>query len=133
GVETSEPYTDLRLIEFMLATPPQDQIYPGQRKFLLWAAMDGLLPEPVRQRKEKGRIARILFQGITHSRDALRDMVLQTPELLSPYINAEALATALDRVAWGDTVHQAAFLSALALVFWVHRLPWAGGRLLCEP
>ncbi len=133
GVETSEPYTDLRLIEFMLATPPQVQIHPGQRKFLLWAAMEGLLPEPVRQRKEKGRIARILFQGIAHSRDALRDMVLQTPELLSPYIDAEALAAALDRVAWGDTVHQAAFLSTVALVFWAHRLPWAGGRLLCEP
>ncbi len=133
GVETREPYTDMRLIEWMFATPPQYLIRPGQRKFLLWAAMEDILPEPIRQRREKGRIARILFRGVADYRDALRELILHMPELLSPYIDAELLAVSLDRVALGDDVHQSTFLSALALVFWAHRLPWAGGRLSSEP
>ena len=131
GLETREPYTDLRLIEFVLATPPHYQIRPDQRKFLLWASMEGLLPEPVRQRKDKGRVSRVLFRGVANHRDALREYILHMPELLSPYIDAELLAASLDRVALGDDVHQPTFFSVLALVLWAHRLPWAGGRLLC--
>jgi asparagine synthase (glutamine-hydrolysing) len=133
GLETCEPYTDLRLIEFMLATPPQYQIRPDQRKFLLRAAMEGLLPEPVRQRKDKGRVSRVLFRGIAGSRDALREHILHLPDMLSPYIDAELLAASLDRVALGDDVHQPTFFSALALVLWAHRLPWSGGMLSGSP
>jgi len=35
----------------------------------------------------------------------------------------------VDRVALGDTVQQSTFFSALALILWAHRLPWAGGSL----
>jgi len=133
GLSTREPYTDMRLIEWMLATPPQYQIRPGQRKFVLWASMEGILPEPIRQRKEKGRVSRILFRGVADYRDALRELIVHVPEILSPYLDAELLAASLDRVALGDDIHQPTFWSALALVLWAHRLPWAGGRLTSWP
>jgi asparagine synthase (glutamine-hydrolysing) len=129
GLETREPYTDLRLIDFVLATPPQYQIRADRRKFLLWASMDGLLPEVVRQRKEKGRISRLLFRGVAQHQRILRELIHEMPAILLPYLDTERLARSVDQVALGATVDQPTFFSALALVVWAHRLPWAGGTL----
>jgi asparagine synthase (glutamine-hydrolysing) len=129
GLEVREPYTDLRLIEFLLACPAQYQIRPGMSKFLLREAMRDILPEPIRVRHDKGRIARLLFRGIAGQRKALRELIGHPPDAIVPYLDSQRLLEALDRVALGDDVYQVTFLSALSLVIWAHRLPWAGGQL----
>jgi asparagine synthase (glutamine-hydrolysing) len=129
GLEVREPYTDLRLIEFLLACPAQDQMRPGVSKFLLREAMRGRLPEPIRTRRDKGRIARLLFRGIAEQHKALRELIGHLPDAIRPYLDSTKLLLVLDRVALGDDVNQVTFLSALALVIWAHRLPWAGGEL----
>jgi len=129
GLEVREPYTDLRLIEFLLACPAQYQMRPGISKFLLREAMHGMLPEPIRMRRDKGRIARLLFGGIARQRNALRELIGHLPDTLAPYLDSQRLLMALERIALGDDINQVTFLSALSLVIWAHRLPWAGGQL----
>ncbi len=129
GLETREPFSDVRLIEFMLATPPQYQIGLGQPKFLLRAAMKGILPEPIRQRLDKGRSARLFLSGISKHHSQLEDLVANMPDIISPFLNAERLIKTIHRVSLGDQVFDPALYGALTLVLWAHRLPWAGGML----
>jgi asparagine synthase (glutamine-hydrolysing) len=129
GLETREPYTDLRLVECILTYPPQDQMRPGVRKYLLREAMTGILPEPIRQRRDKGRIARIFFSGIARHQKELQELVHHAPDSITSYLDTVQLAEAVRRVALGDTADQVTLFSALALVLWVHRLPWGGGWL----
>ena len=133
GLETREPFTDLRLIEFLLSTPPQYQIRPEQSKFLLREAMQGILPEMVRQRKGKGRAYRLYFQGFKKHREHLRQVVVQMPELLTPFIHQTPLLAAIDGIALGGQTDVPAMSGALALVLWAHRLPWANGNLPVLP
>ncbi len=130
GIETREPFMDGRLIAFMMNCPPQYQLRFGVRKFLLREAMRGILPESIRTRTGKGRIARLLFEGIRHSHQELRELVVTLPPELEPYLNAARLAQAVDHAARGGALDdQVSFFSALALVIWAHRLPWCNGRL----
>lgn len=133
GVETREPYTDLRLIMFLLATPPHYQVRPNQQKFLLREAMQGVLPETVRGRQGKGRAYQFYFQGFKKHREQLRQVVVQMPELLTPYINRAPLLDAIDQVALGGQANVPALSGTLALVLWTHRLPWANGCLPVDP
>jgi asparagine synthase (glutamine-hydrolysing) len=129
GLETREPFLDRRLVEFVLAVPPQFQIMPGESKSLLRNAMRGLLPEPVRTRRDKGRVARLTLFGVAKHREQLKGLVRQMPAILSPYVDSARLAEAIDRVSQGDSVHDPSFFAAIALVLWSHRLPGTGGAL----
>lgn len=129
GLDTVEPFTDLRLLEFLLGCPAPYQVRVGTRKYLLREAMRDLLPEPIRIRTSKGRMARLLFAGIARHHQILRELVLTAPDLLRPSLDLPAFAQVLDRVASGDAVDQTTLFSTLALVLWAHSLPWAGGRL----
>jgi asparagine synthase (glutamine-hydrolysing) len=129
GLETREPYLDERLIAFLISTAPQDQFRFGRRKFLLREALRGLLPEPIRTRQSKGRVARLLFEGIAHHHQALRQLIITMPEELEPFVDAARFAQALDMAAYGGALPQVPFLSTLALVLWAHRLPWWEGQL----
>ena len=53
GFEMRHPFHDRRLVEFALALPPEQLWRDGQSKFVLRQAMQGLLPESVRQRSTK--------------------------------------------------------------------------------
>lgn len=129
GLETREPFADMRLIEFLLATPPQLQIRPFPRKYLLREAMRGILPEVIRTRTDKGQAYRLYFRGVAKHRLQLRELVIHMPEMLAPYIDKAALLTTIDRIALGDQVNVPAFSGTIALLLWSHRLPWAGGKL----
>jgi asparagine synthase (glutamine-hydrolysing) len=134
GVDVRLPYADLRLIEFLLACPPQVQYRPAVSKWLLRQALRGTLPEEVRLRRSKGRMARLVFQGmVRHVRD-LRWLVQQVPDLARAFLDPRLLLQALEYVKLGASIDQPAFFSALAFILWVHRLPWSGGLLpIAEP
>ncbi|MCI0710140.1 MAG: asparagine synthase-related protein [Chloroflexi bacterium] len=53
GVDTRHPFLDRRLVEFVIAIPPQVVYGDGERKPLLRLAMRGILPEKVRSRRDK--------------------------------------------------------------------------------
>jgi asparagine synthase (glutamine-hydrolysing) len=53
GVDVRHPFHDRRAIEFAFAMPEEQRLRRGQSKFVLRQAMQGLLPDTVRQRVGK--------------------------------------------------------------------------------
>ncbi len=64
GIEFKHPFFDRRLIEFMLTLPPKFKYSEGIGKRLLRLAMKGILPEKIRQRKDKAEFSEVLRQQI---------------------------------------------------------------------
>jgi asparagine synthase (glutamine-hydrolysing) len=53
GLEVRHPYLDRRLVEFLLSIPPEQIYRAGTTKWLLRRAMDGILPNIIRLRRDK--------------------------------------------------------------------------------
>ena len=53
GLEARHPFLDRRLAEFLLAIPGEQLYRGGRSKWLLRRAMDGILPRPVLERRDK--------------------------------------------------------------------------------
>lgn len=53
GLEASHPFLDRRLVEFVLSIPPEQLFRGERRKLVLRQAMAGILPEDIRQRRDK--------------------------------------------------------------------------------
>lgn len=54
GIELRVPFLDHKLVEFAATLPPDLKLKQGRGKFLLRAAMDGVVPEAIMRRPKKG-------------------------------------------------------------------------------
>lgn len=63
-IEFKHPFFDRRLIEFTLSLPPKLKYSEGISKRLLRKAMEGILPEEIRQRESKAEFTEVLRQQI---------------------------------------------------------------------
>lgn len=72
GLRRVFPYSDVRLLEFCLAAKNSVKEHDGYSRYLIRGAMEGLLPEKIRNRRSKAPFApekRMLFAqqlGIAH-------------------------------------------------------------------
>jgi asparagine synthase (glutamine-hydrolysing) len=62
GLEHRHPFYDRRVVEFALAIPPDQIGRRGLNKYVLRQAMQGLLPEPIRQRTSKAEFSHTCAQ-----------------------------------------------------------------------
>lgn len=129
GVELREPFVDRRLVDFLLAVPPEYQIRPDQPRYLVRAAMEGILPDPIRRRKDKASPSPLSYRGIAKHASRLCDLAEQTPAVLLPYLDPKRLCEKIARVAQGEQARTQPLFGALTLLVWAHWLPWAGGAL----
>ncbi|MBI4816653.1 MAG: asparagine synthase (glutamine-hydrolyzing) [Deltaproteobacteria bacterium] len=53
SIEARVPFLDYRLVEYAFQLPHRSKLGQGRTKAVLRDAMDGILPEPIRQRKDK--------------------------------------------------------------------------------
>jgi len=53
SLESRTPFLDHRLVEYTLSMPSRCKIRNGETKYILRQVMKGLLPEPIRKRKDK--------------------------------------------------------------------------------
>jgi asparagine synthase (glutamine-hydrolysing) len=67
GFEVRHPFLDRRLVEFSAAIPPQQLFQVGHYKPLLRHALKGLLPEPVRLRRDKTRLSGFVDLSLRNS------------------------------------------------------------------
>jgi asparagine synthase (glutamine-hydrolysing) len=64
GIEDRHPFLDRRLVEFMTALPDEQRWQRGETKYILRRAMAGLLPESVRQRKNKTDFSGLFIDAV---------------------------------------------------------------------
>ncbi len=64
GIEYRHPFFDKELVEFALSLPPEMKYKKRTIKWILRRAMDGILPDKIRDRKDKAEFSELLLQQI---------------------------------------------------------------------
>ncbi len=63
-IEFRHPFFDKKLVEFVLSLPPEYRYSQGKGKVLLRRAMEKILPEKIRLRKDKAEFSEVLVQQL---------------------------------------------------------------------
>jgi asparagine synthase (glutamine-hydrolysing) len=129
SLQAAEPFLDRKLVEFMIAVPPEFQIRPNLKKLLLREALKDILPAEIRSRRDKVVAGSQRCRAVAAHRNELHFLITRLPETIAGYINQHKLLNTIDRVAQGDSVYEPALHAVLSMVVWAHRLPWSGGIL----
>lgn len=87
-LEDRYPFTDRRLVEFSMATPPDQRIEGGLSRMILRRAFSGILPEKVRQRSGKGDLSFALQRSLLKFEEPLLDdLLLSEPNNIEEYVD----------------------------------------------
>lgn len=117
GIDWRGPFLDPRLAEFCLAIPGDQKLYNGLNRMVVRRGLEGILPETIRLRKDKGDASANLLRGLREDSAQLQRMALSDTECLSDYLNIEELRAAGERFSQtangddGSTMLKAAALS----------------------
>jgi asparagine synthase (glutamine-hydrolysing) len=97
GVRDVHPFLDVDLIELVLGLPPQFAFDARFDRMLLRTALDGLLPEQVRQRQDKVYFGALLRDALTGAdRGSVGHVLRETPLALGDLVDRERLLTLWD-------------------------------------
>lgn len=100
GVEPRYPYYDRRLVEFCLSLPFDQKMQNGLGRRIIRRALAGTVPESVRTRTTKASLGQSWMDGLArHERGRLRDRLVESPEFVNQYVDADFVADAVDRFA----------------------------------
>ena len=81
GLEPSFPFLDVRLVEFVLRTPPDAFFRDGRPRVLHRQALWDVLPPRVRDRTTKGDLSPLVRHGLREGRRAFVEQLLVDSEL----------------------------------------------------
>ena len=119
GIDVTHPFLDPRVVCYALGVPRGVRAAPGEPKPVLQAAMRGLLPNAIRNRKEKtgfnGPHSRGLARNAAHLERLVRDSRIHELGIF----DADQLLTSMRRLAVGiGTKHNEWIDRSLALIAW---------------
>ena len=124
--ETTYPYLDQNVIEFVLATPADQWLRPGERRSLMRRALAGIVPAEILARKTKQFAARtpalMLDQHWAEIQAAYRASISSR---LGYVDDGELLRTVSD-VRAGKTTALVRVLWTISLEFWLRDLAQRG-------
>jgi asparagine synthase (glutamine-hydrolysing) len=122
GVEARLPFLDHRLVEFLYALGADHKIRQGWTKVVLREAMEGILPDEVRWRKDKMGFVTPEDQWFRASlREPARDILSDARTRTRGYLNVDAALRALDAHVAGHTNISNTVWRWLNLELWCRR------------
>jgi len=83
GIEPVSPYFDRRLVEYLMSVPTEQLSHPGQYRRMQHNAMKGLVPEVVRNRKEKTSFEPLMHRGLLQEEKAAVTELMQNSRVVS--------------------------------------------------
>ncbi|MEV5704269.1 asparagine synthase-related protein [Actinoallomurus sp. NPDC052274] len=96
GIARSHPFLDPRLLAFGLGIQARMRPEPGERKPVLAAAMEGLLPEIIRKRKvAKVGFGEVYFLGLTRNEPTLQKLIRHAPGDIWEMFDQDVLSSVL--------------------------------------
>ncbi|MBN1428625.1 MAG: hypothetical protein JXB07_09570 [Anaerolineae bacterium] len=106
-IDVRYPYHDRRLIEFALALPAY-HIYNGQRnKYIVYQAMNGILPELIRVKRSRGPLRSLYKRGLVQQERSTVDAILNNPNASwRRYVKDEAPFDEIEQLASTSNGHQ---------------------------
>jgi asparagine synthase (glutamine-hydrolysing) len=108
------PYLDRTLIEFLLQLPSEYLAKPGRRRFLMRAALTGIVPEEILERRRK---AFLFGSQLTHLRQlapCLVSLIERSSLAEYGYVDKTAIHQALDHIVHGADIPCWGFLLRFA-------------------
>jgi asparagine synthase (glutamine-hydrolysing) len=124
GLEITYPFLDRDLVAFLMSVPGEIVTRGGVPKALLREAMQGRLPEPIRQRRWKANFLGAINQGIEWEYDRIIGMLGPLRVAVQRgYVDGEGLGSRLEALRRGlrsdSDEAAAAVLDLLALEVWL--------------
>lgn len=122
GVEVRVPFFDVRLVELCVSLPLEQKLRDGWSRYVMRQAMDGILPEEIRWRKDKSDIEPGFYRALrTHASTQLEALWTSDDASLAPYLDVDQCARRHARFDAGVASSQESFLSwrASSLALWL--------------
>lgn len=123
GIEQRHPFFDKRLVEFCLALPVHFKVRDGWTRFILREATRGILPEPVRLRRDKSNLGHALAVSLTDERDRLAAAFSTAPPAFSRFWDVESLQQTV-----GNYMRNPNSMDAFILQFAYSHAVWMEGQ-----
>lgn len=121
-VEVRYPFWDKRLVEFCLSIPPQQKMYNGLTRMIMRRAMNGILPEKIQWRPDKGDLSYGFKNGLEKfERQYLCHIINANFHLLEKYINTDLIAKKLEDFSKGtvDVLDLKQITTFVSLALWL--------------
>jgi asparagine synthase (glutamine-hydrolysing) len=122
GVELRHPFLDVRLLDFLLAIPPEERVAKGLVKPVLRRAMRGVVPTFVLRRRDKANFNDYVQHSLlTAHREPLRALFRGSRLGAARWVDEGAV----DRALGGGISSPSALVSVIALELWLrgHEAP----------
>lgn len=121
SVETRSPFLDYRLVEFLFSVPAGYKIKSGRTKYLLRTAMNGILPEEVRLRRDKmGYPTPLLTWFRSTLKKKVEEIIFSREFSKRPYFDANGVKKEFEEYLLGKNGSQYTVWSWVNLELW-HR------------
>ncbi len=122
GIEIRHPFLDRRLVEFLMALPPEQLCSRQWPKAVLRRAMQGILPESIRVRRRKANFSCLVDGELRHRQAGKVEDLLHNSRLAAlGAIHADRLQRLFQRYRAGETQDSSArrtFQLVVALELW---------------
>ncbi|UQA91529.1 albusnodin/ikarugamycin family macrolactam cyclase [Streptomyces halobius] len=121
GLPHHAPYLDNAVVRAAMAIPTSSRASTTLQKPLLGAALHGLVPDWLLQRRTKGAYDGNAYTGLRHHVTALRDLLTTSELAAEGWIDASAACAELDRLAAGVPGKLAALEALIAAELWLRQ------------
>lgn len=125
GVDERHPFHNQHLIDFALATPAYYLQRGSITKYLLRESMVGILPEPVRMRKDKTTILSLRLRGMSRERNTLAQYLESPAQAWHQFVDAEKLKTMFMKQEY--LTYPTIFWLCISYQLWYQRFIESGG------
>jgi asparagine synthase (glutamine-hydrolysing) len=127
SLEARSPFLDHSLMEFVASLPAHFKLAGRNKKYLLKAALRGVLPDVVLDRPKMGFSAPIAHWFCDELREMAYDVLLSPTALQRGYFRKQAMAQLLDEHCAGRQDHAETLWQLLVLELWHRTFIDAGG------
>jgi asparagine synthase (glutamine-hydrolysing) len=122
GIVYRDPWFDIRLVEFVIAVPAELMIRDGVRKIILREALEGILPEKVRNRVGKAYPNALAIRGLRErERERVESLMQDTRMAEFGWVTEAAMQEQYDRYLKGEFESEWPLHQALVLEDWLRR------------
>jgi asparagine synthase (glutamine-hydrolysing) len=129
SLEARSPFLDHSLMEFVASLPAHFKLAGRNKKYLLKAALRGVLPDIVLDRPKMGFSAPIAHWFCDDLREMAYDVLLSPTALQRGYFRKQAMAQLLDEHCAGQQNHAETLWQLLVLELWHRTFIDAGGMV----
>jgi asparagine synthase (glutamine-hydrolysing) len=129
SLEARSPFLDHSLMEFVASLPAHFKLAGRNTKYLLKAALRGVLPDVILDRPKMGFSAPIAHWFRDEIREMAYDVLLSSPALQRGYCQWQAIARLLDEHCTGQHNHAERLWQLLVLELW-HRTFFDNGSVV---